>query len=189
MDSRLEAYDFSKGVRGKYYALATSDMEQVPPLVAGLYQTTNKLNSLFPGRPFTLDGHLVGSIGEIVAAYVYEIDLHPPSKRHSDGSMIDGRSVQIKLTGNSKSGFGFRWSDACSLSDAPNLLVAMTLTAGKGFEEIYAGSFPIDLLLNRKNASNGQLRISVSRLKSLNVHTMRHHRSMAEFNRHFEVNV
>ena len=39
-------------------------VEKVPGLVGELYALVAQLEALFPGRRFTPDGHLVGSIGE-----------------------------------------------------------------------------------------------------------------------------
>ena len=37
-------------------------------LVSELYSTVNALESMFPGRHFTPDGHMLGSIGECLVA-------------------------------------------------------------------------------------------------------------------------
>ena len=44
------------------------DFERIPELVSRLREVVTELENLFPGRRFPLDGHLVGSIGEVVAA-------------------------------------------------------------------------------------------------------------------------
>ncbi len=49
------------------------------------------------GRPFTIDGHLLGSIGEVHAAYAYGVELYPPGNKMHDGE-ISGHEVQIKIT-------------------------------------------------------------------------------------------
>ena len=54
-----------------------------------------KLEEMFPGRSFTLDGHLIGSIGEAVAKYYYGINLVDSNKKAIDGFYYD-KSVQIK---------------------------------------------------------------------------------------------
>ena len=53
--------------------LATPD--EVPALIRDLYAIVSKLESIFPGRHFTPDGHLVGSIGEALANTYYAIEL------------------------------------------------------------------------------------------------------------------
>ena len=40
----------------------------LPEPVARIYKATAALEALYPGRKFTPDGHLVGSIGEVIAA-------------------------------------------------------------------------------------------------------------------------
>ena len=47
-------------------------------------------------RHFTLDGHLIGSIGEVYAAERYGIDLFISSTPRHDGTSPDGRLVQVK---------------------------------------------------------------------------------------------
>jgi len=47
---------------------------------------------------FTIDGRLVGDIGEYVASMEYDIILDEKSKPGYDGKTSDGRSVQIKAT-------------------------------------------------------------------------------------------
>ena len=56
-----------------------------------LYAASAELERLFPGRKFTLDGHLVGSIGEVVAAYMFGLDLNPASTPGFDAVAPDGR--------------------------------------------------------------------------------------------------
>jgi hypothetical protein len=145
---------------------ALSRMEEVRSLIGSLMKTTERLNSLFEGRPFTPDGHLVGSIGEVVAEYIYGLKLERCSTPQIDAFTRDGQSVQIKLTGIKGTSYGFSWSSR--LSSAPaDCLLALKLTSA-GFEEIYNGPFPLGLLQGRQDTLNGQISISVSKLRGLN---------------------
>ena len=47
--------------------------QQVASYLDDLYTASEGLGRLFPGRKFTLDGHLVGSVGEVIAAYMFEL--------------------------------------------------------------------------------------------------------------------
>jgi hypothetical protein len=160
-----------------------SAVEQIPALVGDLLRTTRKLNSLFEGRPFTPDGHLVGSIGEVVAEYIYEIKLAPCSTPHIDAYTDDGSSVQIKLTGEKGTSFGIRWSSLQTEGTA-DFLICLKLTA-KGFVEIYNGKFPVDLLLGRKDSSNGQLGVTVNKLTAINPSLLPKKNSFDRINRWF----
>ncbi len=58
-----------------------SRFDEIPALIGDVLKTTQRLNSLFEGRPFTPDGHLVGSIGEVVAEYIY--DPQAPARKYT----------------------------------------------------------------------------------------------------------
>lgn len=60
-------------------------MENVKSQVQKLIEIVKELEDDFPGRHFTLDGHLVGSIGEVMAAYYYGIELYKASEKGYDG--------------------------------------------------------------------------------------------------------
>jgi hypothetical protein len=161
----------------------SSRFEEVPALIGDLLKTTQRLNTLFEGRPFTPDGHLVGSIGEVVAEYVYDLRLQPASTPQIDAHTKDGRSVQIKLTGAKGTSFGIRWSSRMKTPHA-DLLVALKLSEA-GFAEIYNGPFPTDLLEGRPDASNGQLSIAISKLSDRNSSTLPVVNSFDSINRWF----
>jgi hypothetical protein len=51
------------------------DRDRLPELVKELYRTVGELEAMFPGRHFTPDGHLVGSLGEGLVAHHYNLEL------------------------------------------------------------------------------------------------------------------
>jgi hypothetical protein len=65
-------------------------------LISQLYAVVASLEEEFEGRKFTPDGHLVGSIGEVVAAYAFNLKLLPASNATHDAEAPDGTLVQIK---------------------------------------------------------------------------------------------
>jgi hypothetical protein len=71
---------------------------KLPPPVAAIYRAVAELEALYPDRKFTPDGHLVGSIGEVVAAEALGLTLHPSSHPGHDAFDANG-DVQIKMTG------------------------------------------------------------------------------------------
>lgn len=54
-------------------------MERAIELAQQLYRITRELTQLFPGRSFTPDGHLVGSLGEVWAQHLFDLELLPNS--------------------------------------------------------------------------------------------------------------
>ena len=87
-----------------------------------------ELESEFPGRHFTLDGHLVGSIGEVLAAYYYGIELYKASAKVHDGCIGD-REVQIKIT----------QQDDIVINEKPQYLLVLYLTNKGDVYEVYNG--------------------------------------------------
>lgn len=71
---------------------------EVGELVDQIYQSTNALERHFPVRKLTLDGHLVSSVGEVVASYMFDLNLNAASTKGHDALCPDGRRVEIKLT-------------------------------------------------------------------------------------------
>ena len=69
----------------------------LPAPVARIYEATAELEAMYPGRSFTPDGHLVGSIGEVIAAGALGLTLYPMSKAGHDAYDSNG-DVQIKMT-------------------------------------------------------------------------------------------
>src|SRR3546814_7595988 len=74
------------------------DWAEVRNLLDSLYTASTRLETLFSGRRFTLDGHLVGSVGEVIAAYMFDLQLNPASTLGHDAVALDGRRVEIKFT-------------------------------------------------------------------------------------------
>lgn len=96
-----------------------------------LLNIVGDLEDSFPGRHFTLDGHLVGSIGEIMAAYYYGIELYEASAPTHDGKTNDGKEVQVKIT----------QQDRVVINEEPEYLIVLFLNRSTGeISEIYNGA-------------------------------------------------
>ncbi len=135
-------------------------IRQVPDLITQLYAIVRKLNALFPGRPFTPDGHLVGSIGEVVAAFVYNLRLEKCSNPGFDAKTLDGRTVEIKLTAGK----------SVSIAEGPNpdLLLVLVLDQQHGFREAYNRKFPVELCEKRPLNKRRVRSISLAYLRKIN---------------------
>jgi hypothetical protein len=135
----------------------TPPTAEVPALVSRLYMIVDELESLFPGRKFTPDGHLVGSIGEVMAANLYNLKLLPASAQNHDAVSSSGVYVQIKASQGSM----------VALREEPQHLLVLHLNRQGGVTEVYNG--PGSLAWNACGSiqRNGQRPISFARLKSL----------------------
>jgi hypothetical protein len=66
-------------------------VKQMLSIVKGLQKS-------YPKKKFTLDGRLVGDLGEILVEDAYDVELFRDLQKHHDGKTSDGRLVQIKAT-------------------------------------------------------------------------------------------
>jgi hypothetical protein len=122
-----------------------------------LYDIVRQLEIEFPGRHFTLDGHLVGSIGEVLGAHYYRLELLPATEEGHDATTRDGRRVQIKASQR----------DSVGLRSEPQSLLVLKLNIDGTFEEIYNGSGAKPWENSGPMQRNGQRSITFFRLRQL----------------------
>ena len=133
-----------------------NNRNKIPQLIKRLYEIVAELESLFPGRKFTPDGHLVGSLGEVIAAHDYDLILLESSAKTHDARK-GSKQIQIKATqGKSVAMYG----------EPEHLLVLKLLKDGTA-EEIYNGPGKPAWEIAGKLQKNGQKSIPLSRLRVL----------------------
>jgi hypothetical protein len=131
--------------------------DKIPDLIKRIYEIVNELEELFPGRPFTPDGHMVGSIGEVLAAEHFDLELLPCSFKGHDARDKQGRLVEIKAT----------QGGSISLRSEPERLIVIKLLKEGSFKKIYDGDGKIVWESAGLMQSNGQRRISLSKIRGL----------------------
>ncbi len=122
-----------------------------------LYRIANELESMYPGRKFTPDGHLVGSIGEVLVAEHYGLTLLPTGSETHDAVTKDGKLVQIKAIQTNK----------ISISSEPEHLIVIKLIPDGNWMEIYNGPGSLVWQNTGKMQKNGQRPISLAKLRTL----------------------
>ena len=132
-------------------------IDKLPTLIGELYSVVLQLEELFPGRRFTPDGHLVGSIGEVMAAHTYNLELLPASHEGHDARAEDGTLVQIKATQVKMVG----------LSSEPEHLLVIQIQGDGSFEEIFNGPGEVAWNAAGRMQKNGQRPIGLSKLAQL----------------------
>jgi hypothetical protein len=98
--------------------------------LALIFEGISQLKKAFPHREFTIDGRLVGDIGEVIAALEYDIKLHETSQPDHDATSSDGRNVQVKAT----------FKEQLTFKTVPDYYLGFKLFKDGRFEEIYNGS-------------------------------------------------
>lgn len=132
-------------------------VESVPVLVARLYEIVAEFERLFPDRRFTPDGHLVGSIGEVVAAYRYGLSLRSHSAHGYDAISSKGVKVEIKATQGS----------SVALREQPEHLIVLHLAKSGVAVEVYNGPGAKVWSACGGMQRNGQRHISLYKLRDL----------------------
>ena len=145
------------------------DTERLSKAIRDLYAIVDRLTEECAeyDRHFTLDGHLLGSIGEVYAAERHGISLYTSSKKAHDGWKVDlagrRREVQIKVTQTRAK------RRIVPISHQPDFLIVLLVDEDGSFEEVYngPGTKVWDLVKERPKPSNGQHQITLSKLKEL----------------------
>jgi len=136
------------------------DHDKFQGLIKQLYSTVSELEAMFPGRHFTPDGHMVGSIGECLVADAYGLELKTASNKGFDAITLDGREVEIKAT----------QSKSVAFRSEPEHTIVIKILPNGTFEEAYngPGNLVWQQFAGKKIPSNGQFQISLNKLKELN---------------------
>lgn len=135
----------------------TSPIARVPELIHRLYELVSEFETLFPGRKFTPDGHLVGSIGEVLAAHRYQLQLYQASAEGHDAITSSGQQVQIKAT----------QGKTIALRSEPSYLIVLQLLRSGEAVEVFNGPGSLAWQSCGAMQKNGQRPISLSKLKVL----------------------
>lgn len=136
------------------------DHIKLQSLVKQLYATVSELEALFPGRRFTPDGHMVGSLGECLVADAYGLELKAASNKGYDVVTKSGLQVEIKAT----------QSSVVAFRSQPQHTIVIKLQPDGSFDEVYNGPGALvwAQFKDKKLPSNGQFQISLTMLRKLN---------------------
>jgi len=110
-------------------------------------------------RQFTIDGRLVGDIGEIIAELEYDIEIDEKSQPTHDGTTSCGRRVQVKST----------FQDQLTFKGGYDLYLGLKLHKDGTFEEIYngPGHYITKQYSHRKGIGTTLLSFPIGSLKKL----------------------
>lgn len=135
---------------------------KIDDAVKSMLKIVDELKKTYPKKKFTLDGRLVGDLGEILVEEFYDIILHENIKAKYDGETSDGKNVQIKTTMQDRLTFpaGF----------IPDFYIGIKIKEDGTFDEIYNGPGELiyQLIKDRSKPSNNLHNISINKLIELN---------------------
>jgi hypothetical protein len=132
---------------------------QVGQALALIFGGIEILQSELSHRCFTIDGRLVGDIGEIIAATEFDIELDEVGRALHDGKTRGGRLVQIKAT----------FQEHLTFKKTPELYLGFKLFRDGTHEVIFNGPGHIifDRYAHRAGIGEKLLRFPNSMLKQL----------------------
>ena len=112
-------------------------------------------------KKFTLDGRLVGDLGEVLAEKNYDIVLFEKLEKSYDAFTRDNKKVQIKATFKDKLTF--------PSNHIPELLLGLKLYPNGTYEEIYngPGKYLKQLTSKRKQPYNRLHLLSIKKMKTI----------------------
>lgn len=136
-----------------------SGSERIEEALGLVFRGISILKTEFSQREFTIDGRLVGDIGEIIAAAEFDVQLDDVSRAVHDGRTSGGRGVQIKAT----------FQDQLTFKTTPELYLGLKLFRNGSHEVVFNGPGKIifDHYAHRVGIGVNLLRFPNSVLKQL----------------------
>lgn len=130
--------------------------------VPALLKIVEALHKRYPKKKFTLDGRLVGDLGETLVEKDYEIELFDRPEKHYDGQTPDKKQVQIKTT----------MQDCLTFpcDHTPDYYLGIKIFPDGTYKEVFNGPGNIarKAIQNRKPTKNNLHSIKLPTLRKLN---------------------
>lgn len=103
--------------------------ETIKDALDKIFSGINQLKKAFPMKDFTIDGRLVGDIGEAIVQRDYDIELYKGQEADYDGETPCGRKAQIKPT----------FKDRLTFKKTPDYYIGIKIFENGKYEEIFNG--------------------------------------------------
>lgn len=94
-----------------------------------IFDGIQQLRKSFPKKEFTIDGRLVGDIGETIVERDYDVILYKKLVKNYDGKTSGGKRVQIKAT----------FKNALTFGKIPDYYLGIKINDDGSYTEIYNG--------------------------------------------------
>jgi hypothetical protein len=134
--------------------------DQLRAMIRNLWGQIQHLRKLYPHRRFTLDGRIVGDIGEVVAETLFDLTLDEKSRKTHDAVAGDGRQVSIKAS----------FQNHLTFTATPEAMIGILLREDGGHEVVYngPGRYIEEAYGHRAGFGAKLLRLPASRLREIN---------------------
>ena len=134
----------------------------IPDAISQMLRIVDRLRAAYPKKKFTLDGRLVGDLGECLVEDTYDVKLFEDLKKHHDGSTSDGKQVQVKATMQDSLTF--------PVDHIPDYYLGIQIHQDGTFTEIFngPGSIAQETIKDRKPTKTNLHSVAIAALKKLN---------------------
>lgn len=134
----------------------------IPYAVKQLLSIVESMRAAYPKKRFTLDGRLIGDIGEVLAEEKYDLELFKDIQKHHDAETSDGRLVQIKATMQDYLTF--------PVDHIPDYFLGIKIHPDGSVTEVFngPGNIAYQAVQNRKPTKNNLHTVSISTFQGLN---------------------
>ena len=124
-----------------------------------IFSGIEDLKSELPDKSFTIDGRLVGDIGEAIIQRDYDVTLYGGLAKNYDGYTSCGKQVQIKATFKAHLGFKL----------VPDYYLGIKINRDGSYEEIFngPGRYILEYFSHRKGVGSELLSFPTSTLKEI----------------------
>jgi hypothetical protein len=139
-------------------------LEHLKAEINKLHSTVENLKKLFPikEKGFTLDGRLVGDIGEVIAEEHFQIKLHEKVKAYYDAvtTYEPELNVQIKAT----------FKDQLTYTHNPDYFIGIKLHKNGDYDIVYngPGKYIHEAFQHRKGIGKQLLSFPIEKLREIN---------------------
>jgi hypothetical protein len=142
--------------------------ETIAEALALIFDGIARLKKAFPNREFTIDGRLVGDVGEVIAALEYDAVLYEVSQPDHDATTPNGRRLQIKAT----------FKDSLTFRTIPDYYLGFKLFPDGRYEEVFNGPGRViyERYKHRKGIGVQLLSFPNKELKALSREVLAHER-------------
>lgn len=103
--------------------------EVIKDALKKIFTGINQLKAALPSKEFTIDGRLVGDIGEAIVQRDYDLTLYEGLVKDYDGETPCGKKVQIKAT----------FKDSLTFKKVPDYYIGIKIYEDGMYDEIYNG--------------------------------------------------
>jgi len=105
------------------------DKELIEDSLKKIFEGIRQLKQAFPKKDFTIDGRLVGDIGEAIVERDYDVELYRTLVEDYDGVTSNGRRVQIKAT----------FKDHLTFKKVSDYYLGIKIFEDGSYEEVFNG--------------------------------------------------